>query len=101
MWARAYVLRKGLGSPPLAPLFEIDWQRSRRVTRPVAEGSNSCDSSPFGERWILQSLSKTITIPLDEWRVYQGEHRLCYNFGPAGVKSCLYVDVRAVSAPVL
>ncbi len=63
----------------------------------------------FGSRWFyinhwgeltkFQQTSKTITMPLDQWRTYQGEHRLCYNFGPAGVKSCLYVNVRAVSAP--
>lgn len=60
------------------------------------EGSNSCHSSPLGERRIFRSLSKTMTMPLEQWENYDQELKLWTKAN--GVYSYLVVRVRGYRA---
>ena len=58
------------------------------------EGSNYCQISRLGERRIFRSLSKTITMPLEQWGNYDQELKLWTKKN--GVYSYLVVCVRGL-----
>jgi hypothetical protein len=63
-------------------------------------GSRWFYQNSFGELAKFQEASRTITMSLDQWRTYQGEHRLCPG-KQAGVMSCLLVKIRGPEVSVL
>jgi hypothetical protein len=85
-----------------------EWFEPRKNTLTV-QLSPSDTSLTFGSGWFyindwgelakFQQDSRTITMTLDQWKTYQGEHRLCTK--QAGVMSCLVVKIRGPNVSVL
>lgn len=91
--------------------WKIDWGQWPDPTKNTltVQISPSDTSLTFGSRWFYENLfgelakfqqaSKTITMSLDQWKTYQGEHRLCTK--QAGVMSCLVVKIRGPGGSIL